>query len=298
MTVVNRSGRPVKEHKTQLQALGLAAQAALPVWLSSPEWFTRRVGAKQGQGVKRVKQFIDAYHINISKAQKCNGVASEEQCIKKFKTLNELFTRQLAPRHIRIAYPRRPDILVSQAQCRLMVFQNFKSSGLWVKGKHWSLERLLGSHVALPQLEGAAIAVFRLAPQDYHRVHTPTASTITSQHSLAGSYLSVDPTVIAARDVFTENHRVVLQMRAVFGDFITVMVGAAMVGTINVTAPLNKPLKKGADLGNYSFGGSTNIMIIPRSLNMRFSQDLLKNSRTGKETYVQVGDVIGQVFGS
>lgn len=176
-----------------------------------------------------------------------------------------------------------------------MVFPTFKDSGLWIKGKHWNLERLLGAHTTLPQLTDASIAVFRLAPQDYHRVHTPTTCMISKSHSIGGSYLSVDPAVIASKDVFTENHRVVLQMRAAFGDFLTVMVGAALVGTISVTAPLNVVLPKGTDFGHYSFGGSTNIMIVPKGAQLKFSPDLLKNSAAGKETYLQVGEMIGQM---
>lgn len=38
------------------------------------------------------------------------------------------------------------------------------------------------------ELEGGSIAVFRLAPQDYHRFHIPAKGTIESINPIAGTY--------------------------------------------------------------------------------------------------------------
>jgi phosphatidylserine decarboxylase len=73
------------------------------------------------------------------------------------------------------------------------------------------------------------------------------------------------------------------------------MVGAAMVGSIVQTAPEKRKLKKGAEFGYYQFGGSTNIMILPASCALTLDADILRNSKAGVETLVDVGEQIGRI---
>ena len=52
----------------------------------------------------------------------------------------------------------------------------------------------------------------------------------------------------------------------VFGTVVVIPVGATMVGSIHFTAPMNEPLRKGAELGYFSFGGSTVIVLFERGM--------------------------------
>ena len=44
------------------------------------------------------------------------------------------------------------------------------------------------NHELAQELDGGSLAIFRLAPQDYHRFHIPTSGTIVSIESIQGTY--------------------------------------------------------------------------------------------------------------
>ncbi|KAJ7312669.1 hypothetical protein DFH08DRAFT_973204 [Mycena albidolilacea] len=77
--------------------------------------------------------------------------------------------------------PDDPYQLVSAADCRFMAFESVCSATqLWIKGCEFIVARLLGDahkHEAERYTSGA-LAIFRLAPQDYQRFHSPGDGTI------------------------------------------------------------------------------------------------------------------------
>ena len=56
----------------------------------------------------------------------------------------------------------------------------------------------------------------RLAPQDYHRFHSPVDGVVGRVHDVPGTYYTVNPMAVRDRDVnvFTENKRVVTSIRS------------------------------------------------------------------------------------
>lgn len=65
-----------------------------------------------------------------------------------------------------------------------MFFQTIgEATSIWIKGREFTIGRMLGDYYRdkAPEYEGGSLAIFRLAPQDYHRYHsvrhTASAST-------------------------------------------------------------------------------------------------------------------------
>lgn len=78
---------------------------------------------------------------------------------------------------------------MSSADSRLNVFTSIDAATeLWIKGKNFTLAHLLQDETLAEELEGGSMAIFRLAPQDYHRFHIPTKGTIQSVTPIAGTY--------------------------------------------------------------------------------------------------------------
>lgn len=77
----------------------------------------------------------------------------------------------------------------------------------------------------------AAVASFRLSPQDYHRYHSPVSGTIKLFRSVPGEYYQVDP--VALHSSVTRNRRqyVVIETEE-FGDVPFVAIGATDVRTV------------------------------------------------------------------
>jgi phosphatidylserine decarboxylase precursor len=103
--------------------------------------------------------------------------------------------RKLKPSARPVEAPDDPYRLVSGADCRLMAFETVnEASRLWIKGREFSVARLLGDAYKnqADRYTGGALAIFRLAPQDYHRFHSPVDGTIGPMTFISGEYYTVN----------------------------------------------------------------------------------------------------------
>jgi phosphatidylserine decarboxylase len=95
--------------------------------------------------------------------------------------------------------PEDPNRIVSAADCRLMTFETVhEATRLWIKGREFTVARLLGDAYRgqADKYNGGALAIFRLAPQDYHRFHSPVDGTIGPMTLISGEYYTVNVSVL------------------------------------------------------------------------------------------------------
>lgn len=208
----------------------------------------------------------------------------------QFKTFNEFFYRKLKPEARPCSAPNNPNIVVSPADCRSVVFNRLEDAQrIWVKGREFSVERLLGD--AYPQdakrYKNGALGIFRLAPQDYHRFHIPVDGTMDEPKLLDGEYYTVNPMAIrSALDVYGENIRVCVPIDSVcHGRVMVICVGAMMVGSTVITRKKGEKVKRAEELGYFKFGGSTLLLLFEPGV-MKFDDDLIANSSSALETLV------------
>jgi len=115
---------------------------------------------------KHIASFVKMYQINLSELLNSD--------ITSYPTFNAFFYRKLKPTARPIADRDNPNIIVSAADCRLMVFDNIDdATRIWIKGHHFSLQHLFDSENMAKEFDGGSLAIFRLAPVDYHRFHSP-----------------------------------------------------------------------------------------------------------------------------
>ena len=108
---------------------------------------------------------------------------------------DEFFYRKLKPDARPVTDPEDPKTLVSCADCRMMAFPTItEATRLWIKGRDFSIARLLGeaNRAEAERYVGGALCIFRLAPQDYHRFHSPVDGTIGPMTDIAGEYYTVN----------------------------------------------------------------------------------------------------------
>ncbi|KAI5244212.1 hypothetical protein E4T42_07145 [Aureobasidium subglaciale] len=215
----------------------------------------------------------------------------------EFKSFNEFFYRKLKPDARPCSAADRPEIVVSPADCRTVVFNQIsEAQRVWVKGREFSVERLLGN--AYPEdakrYAGGALGIFRLAPQDYHRFHIPVDGTMLEPKLIDGEYYTVNPMAIrSALDVYGENVRVVVPIDSTkHGRVMVICVGAMMVGSTVITRKAGEKVSRAEELGYFKFGGST-ILLLFEPGKMMFDDDLIDNSNGALETLVRVGMSIG-----
>jgi len=210
--------------------------------------------------------------------------------LEEFKNFNEFFYRELKPGARPCSAPENPLIIVSPADCRSVVFNQMDAATkIWVKGREFSIKRLLGD--AYPEdverYTNGALGIFRLAPQDYHRFHVPVDGVMGTPKTIEGEYYTVNPMAIRSTlDVYGENVRVVIPIDSIaHGRVMVICVGAMMVGSTVITRKGGENVKRAEELGYFKFGGSTLLLLFEPG-HMRFDDDLAANSNGALETLV------------
>ncbi|KAG0062623.1 hypothetical protein BGZ89_010521 [Linnemannia elongata] len=167
--------------------------------------------------------------------------------IQNFKNFNEFFYRKLKPDARVLASPGDDRVAVSVADCRMTCWQTITdATKFWIKGRQFSVGRLVGDNELAKKYEGGSLAIFRLAPQDYHRYHIPVKGVLSEPNFISGEYYTVNPMAIRSQlDVYGENKRVVstIQSRE-FGTVSYVAIGAMMVGSIVLTTKAGQAVER------------------------------------------------------
>ncbi|XP_078433791.1 phosphatidylserine decarboxylase proenzyme 2-like [Wolffia australiana] len=253
------------------------------------------VSEKQGkkmsspESVKKIPEFIEFFKDQIN-------LGEMKHPIEHFKTFNEFFIRELKDGARPIAYKNQDDIAVCGADCRLTAFECIEDSQrFWIKGRKFSVRGLLGAETFEDVFEGGSLVIFRLAPQDYHRFHSPVSGVIEKFIDIPGCLYTVNPIAVNSNycNVFTENKRVVSVISTKeFGKVAFLAIGATMVGSITFVKKAGDFISKGDQFGYFSFGGSTVICVFEKDA-IEIDKDLLSNSKRSLETLVRVGMTLG-----
>ncbi|QEG42835.1 phosphatidylserine decarboxylase [Roseimaritima ulvae] len=262
-------------YETRLGRIALAL-AAKRVWFS--KWYGWRMDRPASRS--KVLPFIETYGLDPDEFR---------DPPESFRTFNEFFYRKLKP----AARPIDPDpqAVVFPADGRQLAIADVsQTDGLWVKGQHMDLPRLLGSPELAERYAGGSLLISRLCPTDYHRFHFPVSGTAGPARQIDGSLSSVSPVALRRRlDILWENKRQLTEIETDhLGTVLMIEVGAACVGGIFQTfAP--GPVEKGADKGYFTFGGSMTIVVFEAG-RVRLADDLLEHAAEQREVYARMGD--------
>ncbi|KAL6613786.1 hypothetical protein ACP70R_036056 [Stipagrostis hirtigluma subsp. patula] len=255
----------------------------------------KNLSEKQGkkmnspESAKDIPKFLELFKDQIN-------MDEVKDPIESFKTFNEFFIRRLKPGARPIAHNDQDSIATCAADSRLIAFSSVdESTRLWIKGRKFSIEGLLGTSVHSNALSNGSLVIFRLAPQDYHRFHAPVSGTVEKFVEVPGCLYTVNPIAVNSKycNVFTENKRVVsIISSSEFGKVAVVAIGATMVGSITFLKKEGEYVQKGDEFGYFSFGGSTVICVFEKDA-IQFDADLVANSQRSLETLVSVGMTLG-----
>jgi len=230
-----------------------------------------------------LRWFVKKYGVNLAEA--------EREKIEDYCHINDFFTRSLKSTVRAIADTEiisPVDGVVSQAG----VIQS--SQILQAKGRHYSVQQLLADESSR-QFEDGQFATIYLSPKDYHRIHMPFAGKLKSMTYIPGDLFSVNQkTAESVEGLFARNERLVCYFETTFGEVAFILVGAIMVGSMEVvwqgeiTPPYTKSIKeydysdkdikltKGEEMGRFNMG-STVILLLPEGapkMNLLESQSL------------------------
>ncbi len=226
---------------------------------------------------KQIAPFVKKFAVNLDEAEK-----------KEYSTFNDFFIRKLK----KGTRPISKDEVVAPADGRYLAYNKIElHEQIFVKGKKLSIAKLLKGDAS--RYKDGALLIARLAPPDYHRFHSPIDCIPSIPRQIGGYLYSVNPVSLKSNiDYLSENKRVVIDLQnEKLGLISFIAVGATNVGSINFTYQPKKILKKGDELGYFSFGASM-VIVLFEPEKVTFSPDLIKNTKAGMETLLQMGESI------
>ncbi|WP_119009365.1 archaetidylserine decarboxylase [Vibrio superstes] len=224
-----------------------------------------------------IRGFIKQYKINMDEALHSDPA--------HFETFNEFFVRELKP-GIRPVV-EDDSVITHPADACVSQFGPIEDGKLIQAKKHsYSARELLGGDLNLAEsFADGSFATLYLSPSDYHRVHMPCDGTLRQMIYVPGDLFSVNPlTAENVENLFARNERVVCIFDTEFGPMAQVLVGATIVGSIEltwagtVTPPRGNTvyrwdypadgekaihIKKGEEMGRFKLG-STVINLFPK----------------------------------
>lgn len=236
-----------------------------------------------------INSFIQSHNINMDEAL---------YPVSSYKTFNEFFTRKL--KKGARPFDQRDTTLISPADGTIIALEHIDHNTTFpVKQLVFNLEQFLQDESLAKKYYGGTIILIRLAPWDYHRFHFPCVAVADTPAALPGKYESVHPWVYQCGiQPLLENirHRYLLHT-ASFDDILIMSVGALFVGSITETYIPGVPYSKGAEMGYFSFGGSTLVLLFKAdqiTLDERFSGC----TSIEKEIPIKMGTVIAYKKGA
>jgi hypothetical protein len=142
------------------------------------------LSAKEGkyrdspESCRDIPSFVESFRGQIY-------IDEAERQLNEYVSFNDFFTRKLKPGSRPVAAADNPDVVVSAADCRMQVYDNIdEATRFWIKGRNFSIAGLLADdspdRLIARRYKRGTMAIFRLAPQDYHRFHSPVDGSIVS----------------------------------------------------------------------------------------------------------------------
>jgi phosphatidylserine decarboxylase len=217
--------------------------------------------------------------------------------VEAFTSFDDFITRALKPGAR--PSPEDPDALVSPADGQVTVQETLSAATVFeVKGKTFTLERLLDDPKLAASFAGGSLAVVYLAPYDYHRFHYPLSGTLESTWRIGNRLFCVNalslecgfrPFDLNVRDIAIIRNPITSRM-------LMVEIGAFFVGKIMQTNGEPGEKERGEEKGYFGLGASTIVLVFPNGT-VRFDEDLLEMSRKGIPSKVKQGEPIGRLVG-
>ncbi len=227
-----------------------------------------------------IRWFIKRYQVNMTEA--ANGDPGS------YRSFNDFFTRALRDG----ARPLAQSDLICPVDGRVSQFGRIEQGRIFqAKGHHYNLAALLGgTPEPMDVFAHGCFATLYLSPSDYHRIHMPCAGRLMAMSYVPGELFSVNPaSVSAVPGLFARNERLVCFFASAQGDFVMVLVGATIVGSIatvwhgivNATHPAAVKhwdyraqqihLQQGQEMGRFLLGST--VLLLLANDGLRFNPD-------------------------
>lgn len=219
-----------------------------------------------------------------------NKINLDDYETEGIKNFNEFFRRKIkdGKRH----FDMEASHLCAPCDGLLSVWKLSEGTIIPVKQSQFSLSSLLRNDELAKEFENGLCLVFRLCVDNYHRYCYADSGKKGPNIFIPGVLHTVRPIALQSRPVFIQNCREYTVIESpVFGKLIQMEVGAMLVGRI-VNLQEEGLAERGKEKGFFEYGGSTIILLLKKDV-AQINEQIISNSKQGKETPVMMGECIG-----
>jgi phosphatidylserine decarboxylase len=279
-----RRGKLVRELMDDHQATYEShPRRSITQWLESQPIYDWLLAAYQNtrRSARQIEPFIRKYDIDMNEFEP-----------GPYRSFAEFFDRRFRPGAR--AFPSANKEMGAFAEARYFGWHRVQAEQEFpVKGHSLNAAQILGNaERARPFVDGSVLLA-RLAPVDYHHVHYPDDGRTLQDDRIGGRLWTVNRHALQSKpDILFSNQRHIniLETRN-FGRLGFVEVGALSVGRIVQVHPIDIPFRRSEEKSVFRFGGSA-IVVFGESGAWRPSDDLIKHTQEGIETFVRLGEPV------
>lgn len=282
--IKDRSGSIIRVSETQERFLSFLYEKAVGRMLLRPlisPIVSKAAGAFLSSPLSTflIQPFIRRSHIDMSQYESV-----------RYHSYNEFFSRQIQTECRPI--DADPVHLIAPCDSKLTVLPISRDLHFTLKHTDYTTTSLLKNTALAKKYEDGYVLIFRLTVDDYHRYCYIADGEKDENVRIDGVLHTVNPIANDYFPIYHENSREYCVLHTgVFGDVVTMEVGALLVGRI-VNHHDHAQVSRGQEKGFFQFGGSTVVLLIEKN-RVRIDQDILDNSSQHIETHVKMGERIG-----
>lgn len=202
-----------------------------------------------------------------------------------FASFNAFFHRQIKQAARPIAGPDDPRVIVSPNDGTVYkLARNVRlEDRFWLKGQPYSLRNMMDDSPFAARFIGGDVLQTFLAGNDYHRWHAPIAGTVREVRRVPGLMFSQlrslgfhpdDPSKLPQGYNSSVNTRGLVFIEsddAVIGMVCVIPIGITEVSSVRFEVEVGQRVRKGTELGYFSYGGSSLGVVFQRGAIERFT---------------------------
>jgi len=206
-----------------------------------------------------------------------------------YKSWDDFFTRPIKENVRPVASPDDENVITNACESKpYNVAHDVKiRDKFWIKGQPYSLLDMLSHDEYTEQFVGGTIYQAFLSALSYHRWHTPVSGKIVKQYVVDGTYYSEplfeglgDPSVheiTKAGEADGQGFITATATRAIIfiqadnpaiGLMCFMGIGMTEVSTCDITVKVGQHVKKGDQLGQFHFGGSSHVLLFRKGVKL------------------------------
>jgi phosphatidylserine decarboxylase len=202
-----------------------------------------------------------------------------------FASFNAYFHREIKPECRPIDKPNDPKVIVSANDGTVYKIARKvkRTDNFWLKGQPYSLVNMLDNSKYVERFVGGDVFQSFLSGADYHRWHAPVAGTVVDAWIANGLMFSdaesagYDPSagVLSLGYEASVNVRGLVFIEAddpVIGTVCVIPIGITEISSVTITVTKGQHVTKGAELGYFSYGGSTLAIVFQPGAIKRFTK--------------------------